>query len=216
MIKAVIFDFDGVLVESATIKTEAFRSIFSRWPDKVDEAVDYHRKNMGVSRYIKFEHFYRNIICEPYSKEIGVKLAREFSELVVEQVKKASFVKGVREFLQNNYKEYLLFIASGTPWDEIVPVMIFKEIDMYFKDIFGSPASKTEIIKNILDKYLLDKNEVVFVGDAQSDRVAAQNTGVHFIMRINSENQDFINHQEENIYDFTQLEEVIRKIEELV
>ena len=42
MIKAIIFDFDGVLVESTQIKTEAFRNLFSKWPDKVDEMVRYH------------------------------------------------------------------------------------------------------------------------------------------------------------------------------
>ena len=58
MIKAIIFDFDGVLIESAAIKTEAFREVFSKWQDKVDEIVTYHNKNMGISRFVKFKYFY--------------------------------------------------------------------------------------------------------------------------------------------------------------
>ena len=61
MIKAIIFDFDGVLVESAEIKTEAFRQLFSSFPDKVHEIVEYHKRNMGISRYVKFRYFYENI-----------------------------------------------------------------------------------------------------------------------------------------------------------
>ncbi|GAF78578.1 unnamed protein product, partial [marine sediment metagenome] len=34
MIKAIIFDFDGVIVESSDIKTEAFRELFQDYPQK--------------------------------------------------------------------------------------------------------------------------------------------------------------------------------------
>ena len=50
MIKAIIFDFDGVLVESAEIKTKAFEMLFSDYPDTIDDIVQYHKKNMGISR----------------------------------------------------------------------------------------------------------------------------------------------------------------------
>lgn len=214
MIKAFIFDFDGVLIESAKIKTEAFRKIFSKWPEKVDNFIFYHRKNMGISRYVKFKYFYKNIIGKPYSKEIENKLGKQFSELVAKQIKKADFVEGAKEFLEESYRNHLLFIASGTPQKEIENIISYKGIGKYFRGIFGAPLVKIEIIENILKSYLLKRKEVVFVGDAESDRIAAAKTRIYFIMRINSENRDLVNSSVNQIYDLTQLNNKIEEIED--
>ena len=71
MIKAIAFDFDGVLVESSNIKTDAFRRLFSDYPDKVDELVEYHKKNMGISRYVKFQYFYEVLLKQSYTEYTG-------------------------------------------------------------------------------------------------------------------------------------------------
>lgn len=209
MIKAIIFDFDGVLVESAGIKTEAFRDIFSRWPQKAQQALEHHKQNMGISRYHKFENFYQNIICQPYSQEIAQSLAGEFSRLVVDKVKAAPFVRGAREFLETDHQKYLLFIASGTPQNEMDLIVSAKGIKPYFREVFGSPASKIEITRRILNKYLLDKSEVVFIGDARSDKLAAKETGTHFILRRSPENNSLVDSDTEAVDDLSCLKEAL-------
>ena len=89
MIRSIIFDFDGVLVESAEIKTEAFRKLFSAWPDKVEQIVAYHVKNAGLSRYVKFRYAFEEILGMHFSEELIQELGGEFSQLVLEAVKKA-------------------------------------------------------------------------------------------------------------------------------
>ena len=214
MIKAIIFDFDGVLVESTDIKTEAFRKLFSRWPDKVDEGVAFHLKNMGISRYIKFKYFYENIISECYSEEIGLKLGREFSEIVIGKVKATPFVNGTEAFLGNSYSKYSFYIASGTPDEELREIVSFKRIDRYFDGIFGSSLTKTKIIKNILGTESLKNNMVVYVGDAVSDKKAAEDTGVHFVLRVTHENHDLRSSCKYEISDLTELEGRIKEIGE--
>jgi len=212
MIKAIIFDFDGVLVESAHIKTEAFRRLFSKWPDKVEDIVHHHTKNAGISRYVKFEYIYKDILKEPYTEEIGLELGREFSGIVLEEVRKAPFVEGAKFFLENASRELLLFIASGTPQEELEDIVEYKGINRFFKRVCGSPTAKTNIINNILGEYCLNKSQVVFVGDAESDRIAAENTGVHFVFRIDSNNFELAANSINKIYNLTQLEERIRVI----
>jgi len=212
MIKAIIFDFDGVLVESTDIKTEAFRKLFSRWPDKFDEGVAFHLKNMGLSRFLKFKYFYENIIREPYSEEIGFKLGEEFSDIVLDEIKRAPFVRGAKTFLENYYSKYNFFIASGTPEEELREIISFKGIDGFFTDVFGSPLTKTEIVKNILGRDSIKSNMVVFVGDAESDRKAAEDTGVHFVLRVTHENHDLRSVCRYEISDLTELEGRIKEI----
>lgn len=215
MIKAIIFDFDGVLVESAQIKTEAFREIFSQWHDKTDEGVAYHLKNMGISRYVKFKYFYENILGEPYSDEIANRLGKQFSEIVFEKIKNAPFVNGAESFLKKNYQKYLLFIASGTLQDELNDIVKTRGMERYFKGVMGTPATKSEIISNILSTYGIKGKEVVFVGDAESDMKAAKNTGTYFIVRITSENTELLDYSQYRIEGMMQLENRIREINEI-
>ena len=213
MIKAIIFDFDGVLVESAHVKTEAFRKLFSRWPDKADEGVAFHLKNMGVSRYIKFKYFYENIIRERYSDEIGFKLGSEFSGIVLDEIKIAPFVRGAKTFLENCHSKYSFYIASGTPDVELLEIVSSKRIDRYFDGIFGSSLTKAEITNNILGNDSLKNNLVVFVGDAVSDKKAAEETGVHFVLRVTEGNRDLRSTCRYEISDLTELEERVKDIE---
>ncbi|PKN76416.1 MAG: hypothetical protein CVU52_04845 [Deltaproteobacteria bacterium HGW-Deltaproteobacteria-10] len=214
MIRAVIFDFDGVIIESAQLKTEAFRKLFSQWPNKVDQIVSYHLKNMGVSRYVKIKYFYGSVLNEPYTEEVGAELGRQFSDIVLDEVMKAPFVKGTLNFLEKKYRDYLLFIASGTPESELYEIINYRDIKKYFTQIFGTPATKTAIIKQIMKRYSLQKDQVVFVGDAESDLNAARATGIPFILRITPENDHLKDSSKYMIDNLMQLEEQIGKVEE--
>ena len=47
--RAIIFDFDGVIVESEEIKTRAFISMYRGYgPAVVEAAVAHHRANGGI------------------------------------------------------------------------------------------------------------------------------------------------------------------------
>jgi len=70
MIKAIIFDFDGVLVESVDIKTKAFAGLFEHEGDSiVRRVVAYHIKNAGVSRFEKFRHIYKEMLDRELTEE---------------------------------------------------------------------------------------------------------------------------------------------------
>ena len=69
MIKVIIFDFDGVLVESVNIKTEAFAEIYRPYGKLIErKVVNHHLANGGVSRYEKFVLYHNKFlglkICE--------------------------------------------------------------------------------------------------------------------------------------------------------
>ncbi|MBW1740688.1 MAG: HAD family hydrolase [Deltaproteobacteria bacterium] len=221
MVKSIIFDFDGVILESVDVKTEAFRRLFESYPDHVDTIVDYHIRNGGVSRFDKFRYIYANFLKEPLSEEDFDFLCRRFADLVVEEVLKCDFVKGAPEFLENYYRKLSLFVVSGTPQDEIRMIVKRRKLDRYFWNVFGSPEKKETLIKRILKNYTLKPQAVVFVGDSLTDYDGAKGAGIPFIGRVRSrENHVFSGLNTDGIIvDLTELEDALkldfRKDEEL-
>jgi len=213
MIEAIIFDFDGVLVESAEIKTEAFKQLFSLYPDKVDKIVKYHKMNMGISRYEKFRYFYEKILGRELSRDKEKELGERFSQLVREKVITALFVTGAIDFLNAHYARTPFFIASGTPYQELHYIITKRGIAHYFKEIHGAPKKKPEIIRDVLSRYSWCASDVIFVGDAESDMKAAEKTGVCFIARVSDENHiPSLSRCPFKIRNMSDLDKTIRKV----
>lgn len=185
MIRVIIFDFDGVIVESMDIKTRAFAELFAGESDEVvRNIVAYHLANGGVSRYDKFRHIYREILRRPLPEEVFAGLCRRFETLVTEAVVAAPCVPGAREFLEEHGRRFRQFVASATPRDELRDIMERKGLISFFEDIFGAPTSKSAAVRAILDRTGEPAEAAVFVGDALSDYEAALANGVRFIVRI--------------------------------
>lgn len=210
MIQGVLFDFDGVIVESAEVKTEAFRKLFEKdYPKYAEKIVDYHKGNMGISRYVKFRYIYERILRQSYSQKEERELGKRFSDFVVNEVLQAPFVAGALEFLKRNHERYAMYVVSGTPETELATIVDKRGIKSYFKGVYGSPRKKEEIAQDILLRNHWKSDEVAFVGDAESDREASERCGVHFICRVN-ENGNFQSPVGRHaIRDLTELEGVL-------
>ena len=211
MIKAIIFDVDGVIIESAEIKTKAFGMLFANYPDKLPEIIAYHQKNAGISRYIKFRYFYEKLLGQELSAQKEAELGESFSQIVLGEIFNAPFTPGAIEFLSRNKDRYHFFIASGTPEEELQKIIAHRQLSHFFKEIRGTPKQKEEIIEDILDRYPLHKKEVVFIGDAESDRTSAEKAGILFIARINSENPQ-LQDCRWKVNDLTELDTVLDNI----
>lgn len=184
MIRALAFDFDGVLVESVDVKTRAFRRLFA--PDGADvteRVVDYHLRNGGVSRFEKFRHIYREILARPLSDDRFQQLCDDFATLVVEEVVAAPEVPGANAFLRTYSPRYPLFVVSGTPATELRDIVARRSMTPYFREVLGAPETKGALLTGLLARYGLAPFELVFIGDAETDRRAAAATGVPFIWR---------------------------------
>jgi phosphoglycolate phosphatase-like HAD superfamily hydrolase len=189
-LKAVVFDFDGVILESLEVKTEAFRSLFGDEPEHVEQIVRLHVENLGLSRYEKFRTIYRDFLRRPLDEAEMARLDERFSELVFERVVACDFVQGARDFIARAAQEHELYVASATPEEELVRIIAARGIAPFFAGVGGSPRTKEEIVGDVLADRGIDPSEAVFIGDAMTDLLAARATGVPFVGRVAADGSD--------------------------
>lgn len=183
--EAIIFDFDGVLVESVDVKTQAFADLYAEYGDRIVEQVrEYHLQNGGVSRFKKFRYYHEILLGKGLTAEEEISLGDRFSEYVENAVIKAEYVAGAYEFLEKNYQSTPLFVASATPDQELQRIVSSRNMSHYFLAVHGSPRSKATIIQEVLSKYSFDRDRVLMVGDAMSDYEGAIASGVKFMGRV--------------------------------
>ena len=196
-----IFDFDGVLVDSVEVKTDAFAALYIKYGKNiVEKVIKHHRLNGGMSRYEKFKYYHQYFLNRKITKdEINV-LNQKFSNLVVSKVVNSPEIEGVSDFLNKYNVKKLFFVNSATPTNEIKKIIILRGWSHYFNGIFGSPNDKIKNIANILNKTQINHDEKikssVFFGDARSDYLAATATGIDFVF-LNQSNVFF--EEKENI-----------------
>ncbi len=183
-LKAIVFDFDGVILESVNIKTKAFQRLFETHPEHLGQIIRLHLENGGMSRFEKFEIIYRDFLKRPLTETESAQLGQQFSELVVEEVLRCPFVKGAEHFLTKYAKRYPLFVASGTPQSELEDIVNRRGLSHHFRGVYGSPRLKQEIIDMIVEENGWQPRDVMFIGDSINDQEAATQSGVRFIGRV--------------------------------
>ena len=192
MLKGIIFDFDGVIAESVQVKSDAFAELYKSYGQViVINVVKHHEANGGMSRFEKMKYYHKTFLNKTITDKEMATLTNQFSNLVIKKVIAAPYVPGALEYIKNCYKQYNLFISTGTPIEEIKQILKSREIAKYFTDVFGSPENKIGHIKKIISKYGLKREELLFFGDSNSDMNAAAFHRVQFVMRLHSLNHEY-------------------------
>lgn len=185
----VFWDFDGVIKESVSTKTEAFIELFQKYGQKVAERVkNHHIYNGGMSRYDKVPLYLKWSGIEPTSFNIK-KNCDEFSKIVKKKVINSNWVPGVEEFLRLNKDKYIFVMISATPTSELEEICKTLNIYEYFAKIYGSPIKKAIAIRNCIKHFNIPENKCLFFGDAKADIDAANETKINFIFRRHDHNK---------------------------
>lgn len=179
---ALFFDFDGVLVDSVEVKTQAFAELFKHYgKNVVDRVIEYHRCNGGMSRVQKFHYYYREILHQSLELNELTNLCDQFSAIVVDKVVIAPEIHGVESFLQKWSAKIPCFVVSATPEKELCEIVKRRGWEKYFKVVKGAPENKSSILMNLLNKYCFIPDSCMFFGDAYADYNASVVCGVKFM-----------------------------------
>ena len=179
--KTLVFDCDGVLLNSNKIKTDAFYKVTKHFGQEFAQAlVDYHIANGGMSRYLKFDYFITHILQKPYNKLLRQELLKYFAKNVKKGLMTCEVADGI-ELLKAKTEKANWIIISGSDQSELRKIFKERNLEQFFKGgIFGSPDRKDEIIEREIKKKNIKKPSLFF-GDSKYDYIVSKKAKLDFV-----------------------------------
>lgn len=183
-----IFDCDGVVLDSNRVKTEAFRAAALPWGrDAAEALVAHHVANGGVSRYAKFAHFVDRILPDHAAGAVPGRdgpdlpaMLTTYAEAARAGLMTCAVAEGLTE-LRAATPDTRWMIVSGGDQDELREVFAARGLAPYFDaGIFGSPDTKDEILARKLAAGTIERL-ALFLGDSRLDHEAASGHGIDFL-----------------------------------
>ena len=182
MIKNILFDFDGVILDSMPIRDYGFKEIFKDFDDDlVNKLLEYHNQNGGLSRYVKIKYFYNKLLKQEISEDKIINYADNFSKIMkIKLVDKRYLIADTLKFIKESYKKYNLHIVSGSDERELQYLCKELGIDSFFQSVNGSPTHKNILVENVLATNRYIESETILIGDSVNDYDAATENNLVF------------------------------------
>lgn len=181
--KVIFWDFDGVLLNSNKIRDLGFIEVLKDYPEnQVDQLMEFHQKNGGLSRYVKFRYFYENILGTSITEEEVNNLAGKFSDIMMKLLNDNTLlIDETLSFVKANHSDYRMHIVSGSDQAELRLLCENLKINHYFASIHGSPTPKNDLVKNLLKENNYDSSNCLLIGDSINDYEAAKLNDIAFL-----------------------------------
>ncbi len=184
--RTLIFDCDGVILNSNPIKTEAFYQAALPYGEDAARALrEYHVRNGGISRYHKFDWFLTEVIgqSEPDPEERQA-LLNAYAKNVWDGMLACEVDEAIFE-LRKQTPHARWMVASGSDEQELREIFRLRGLDELFDaGIYGSPRTKEEIFAELAATNTL-LTPAVFFGDSRYDAQAAQTLNLTFVFLQN-------------------------------
>lgn len=161
--KYVLFDFDGVIVDSFALCLEVSRSL---QPGKFEDPNDYRRLFHG--------NIYEALGREPDDKSV-IRLEhpsqKRYYELYLPRILELEPVAGIQHVLQELIRNYGLIVLSSTLSAPVAEYLDKYNLRHYFLEIMGADVhhSKQEKVRMVYEKFKTSSEHCVFVTDTLGD-----------------------------------------------
>ena len=186
--KVLLWDFDGVIMDSNPVRTLGFEEVLKQYPtEQVKQLIAFHKQNGGLPRYDKFRYFFEKIRGEQVSNEEINRLSAQFSDIMMSLLlNEALLIPDSLAFIKANYQKFAMHVVSGSDQTELRKICAHFRLDQYFISIVGSPVLKPKLVKQLLQQYSYTPGEAAFIGDSINDYDAAAENAIDFFGYNNS------------------------------
>ena len=219
MIKNIIFDFDGVIVDSEVLASKAFSKYFSKFDKSIKEEQFYKYAGKKTVEVI-------DLLSSKYKIENKEKFTKEIFDIVSEVYSKdLKLVDGAKDYIIKSNRSH--FIGSNSNKDRILDGLKFVGLDKFFLsdqvysfDMVKRPKPDPDIYLKVLNDNSLDREETVIIEDSGVGVKAATAAGVR-VFGLTAGKHWHSNREKNELFDngalnvFSDYESLGKAIEEL-
>jgi beta-phosphoglucomutase len=197
MLRAVIFDFDGVITDSEVLHLRSFNKVLAQYGVEISTK-DYYKEYLGLSDIDCFKALIDNKVLQKPAKGIE-NLAKEKTEVFEKLAKtEGRIIEGVRDFLQMLSRNNIpMAICSGALLTEIELVLEQARLRSFFEVIVsaefvkrGKPSPEGLLLTlkklNHGRQNTILANQCIVIEDSHWGLQAAKTAGMHTIAVTNS------------------------------
>jgi phosphoglycolate phosphatase-like HAD superfamily hydrolase len=185
--KVVVADFDGVFVRmSEFFKRDAWPRVFAPYGDSYkphfDKANQEYEQSKRGDRFTILRATYLGL-GEPEQRldELVAAGAQVFDAIVQDSIVRAGVDENVVVAFKEISSTMPVYLNSATPLDALRRTVSNLGIAHLFTAVLGRPNSKAENFALVAVSEGVEPQEILFIGDSQSDFAASEEFGCSFV-----------------------------------
>jgi beta-phosphoglucomutase len=201
MLRAIVFDFDGVITDSEVLHLRSFNQVLTQYGVEISTK-DYYKEYLGLSDLDCFKALIDRKVLQKPAKEIE-NLAKEKNQVFEKLAKtEGRIIEGVRDFLQMLRQNNIpMAICSGALLAEIELVLEQARLRPFFEVIVsaefvkkGKPSPEGFLLTlrklNRNRRNPILPNQCIVIEDSHWGLEAAKAAGMHSVAVTNSYDAD--------------------------
>ena len=199
MIKGIIFDMDGVIIDSNRVHYENWNTVFKRRFGIVVPMEEFASR-LGESSKDFTEYFIRKYNLKVNFNEI----VKELRENFYNNSSKINLKKNVKEVLGRLKQNYKIALATGANKEWAIDIITSNGLSDYFDYVIaGNEVKKAkpepEIFLKAAEMLKLKPRECVVIEDASFGILAAKNAGM-FVISIPDDFTKYQDHSKADLH----------------